>query len=166
MSLYYFYQGWLQNVMILKLIEGLFEFQHQCRILLQIRQNLLRMHWLEPPLHGHGADVPPASVQPSGGLLDGVALRLSRAGIAVVQQDFAQVQHRRHACAVFLYVPLQLLENIQNNYLIFRTHLIKFPERKQAHLASYIHSDRKPALLPNYIKFMCKLTTSLEEEQG
>lgn len=36
---------------------------------------------LHPPLHGHGTDVPPASVQAPGGLLDGVALGLVGAGI-------------------------------------------------------------------------------------
>lgn len=54
---------------------------------------VVKRHSLQPPLHGHGTDVPPASVQPSGGLLDGVALRLGGAGVTVVQQDFTQVQH-------------------------------------------------------------------------
>lgn len=72
-------------------------------------------HSLEPPLHGHGADVPPASVQPPGGLLDGVALCLRGTRVAVVQQDLAQVQHRRHACAVLLDVPLQILETKKDN---------------------------------------------------
>ncbi len=76
-------------------------------------------HWLEPPLHGHGANVPPASVQPSGGLLDGVTLSLRRAGVTVVQKDFTQIQHWRHTSAVFLYVPLQILQINQNKKFIF-----------------------------------------------
>lgn len=46
---------------------------------------------LHPPLHGHGANVPPAPVQAPGGLLDGVALSLVGTGIGVVQEDVADV---------------------------------------------------------------------------
>lgn len=68
------------------------------------------IHSLEPPLHGHSADVPPAAVQAACGLLYGVTLRLCGAGITVVQQNLTQVQHRRHTCAVLLNVPLQILQ--------------------------------------------------------
>lgn len=76
------------------------------------KEKIAEVILLESPLHGHGADVPPASVQASGCLLDGVALCLCGAGVAVMQQDFAQVKDWRHTCAVFLYVPLKVLEKI------------------------------------------------------
>ena len=65
---------------------------------------------LHPPLHGHGADVPPAPVQAPGGLLDGVALGLVGTGIRVVQEDVTDVKHRLHPCAVLLNVSLQVLQ--------------------------------------------------------
>ena len=65
---------------------------------------------LHPPLHGHGADVPPAPVQAPGGLLDGVALGLVGAGIRVMQEDVTDVKHRLHPCAVLLNVSLQVLQ--------------------------------------------------------
>lgn len=63
-----------------------------------------------PPLHGHGADVPPAPVQAAGGLLDRVALRVAAAGIGIVEQDVTKRQHRRHALRALLDVPLQILQ--------------------------------------------------------
>lgn len=36
-----------------------------------------------------------------------------------MEEDFTQVQHRRHSCAVFLDVPLQLLQVSQNDNFIF-----------------------------------------------
>lgn len=71
-------------------------------------------HKLQPPLHGQGTDVPPASIQPPGGLLDGVTLSLCGAGVTVMEKDLTQVQHGCHSGAVFLDVPLQLLEIIKN----------------------------------------------------
>lgn len=65
---------------------------------------------LHPPLHGHGANVPPAPVQAPGGLLDGVALSLVGTGIGVVQEDVADVKHRLHPCTVLFYVSLQVLQ--------------------------------------------------------
>lgn len=65
---------------------------------------------LESPLHGQGTDGPPAAVEATGGLLDGVALCVGGAGVTVVQKHLAQVQHRGHAGAVLLNVALQLLE--------------------------------------------------------
>lgn len=66
---------------------------------------------LQPPLHRHGAYVPPAPVQAPGGLLDGVALRLIGTGIRVVQQDITDVEHRLHPRSVLLNVSLQVLRS-------------------------------------------------------
>lgn len=84
---------------------------------LQIDDSLLKQHeywnWScspHPSLHRHGADVPPAAVQAAGGLLDGVALRVAAAGVGIVEQDVTQRQHRGHALAVLLDVPLQILQ--------------------------------------------------------
>lgn len=63
----------------------------------------------EPPLHGHGTDIPPPPVQVSRSLLDGVTLRICGTGVTVVQQDLTQVEDRRHTRAVFLDVSLKLL---------------------------------------------------------
>lgn len=64
---------------------------------------------LESPLHRQGTDAPPAAIKATSGLLDGVALCVSGTGIAVVQEDLAQVQYGRHSCAVLLDVTLKLL---------------------------------------------------------
>ena len=64
---------------------------------------------LEPAVHGQGADGPPAAVQAARGLLNGVALGVGGAGVAVVEEDLTQVEYRRHARAVLLNVPLQFL---------------------------------------------------------
>ena len=71
---------------------------------------------LQPSLHGHSADAPPAAVQGACGLLDGVTLSICGTGIAVMQQYLTQVQHRSHTCAVLLYVPLQLLNRQHVEY--------------------------------------------------
>ncbi len=70
-----------------------------------------------PPLHGHGTDVPPASVQAAGGLLDRVVLGVAAAGIGIVEQDVTKRQHRRHALRVLLDVPLQILITETNHGL-------------------------------------------------
>lgn len=64
-----------------------------------------------PPLQGHVADVPPPPVQTVAGLLDGVALRVAAAGVAIVEQDVAELEHRGDALAVLLDVPLQVLQD-------------------------------------------------------
>lgn len=64
---------------------------------------------LESPLHRQGTDAPPAAIKATSGLLDGVALCVGGAGIAVVQEHLAQVQYGRHSCAVLLDVALKLL---------------------------------------------------------
>lgn len=68
---------------------------------------------LESPLHGHGTDAPPATVQAACGLLDGVTLGVRSTRVTVVQQNLTQVQHRRHTCTVLLDVSLQLLNERQ-----------------------------------------------------
>lgn len=57
------------------------------------RRDLLDLLLLESPLHRQGTDAPPAAVEAPRGLLDGVALCVGGAGIAVVQKHLAQVQH-------------------------------------------------------------------------
>lgn len=68
---------------------------------------------LQPPLHRQGTDGPPAAVEAARRLLDGVALCVGGAGVAVVEKHLAQVQHRRHSRTVLLDVPLELLEHRQ-----------------------------------------------------
>lgn len=41
---------------------------------------------LEPSLHGHGADAPPAAVKGACGLLNGITLCICGAGITVMQK--------------------------------------------------------------------------------
>lgn len=67
-----------------------------------------------PPLQGHVADVPPPPVQAVAGLLDGVALRVAAARVAIVEQDIAESEHRRDALAVLLDVPLQILQHTEH----------------------------------------------------
>lgn len=66
---------------------------------------------LQSPLHGQGTYAPPAAVKAARRLLDGVALCVGGAGVAVVEKHLAQVQHRRYSCTVVLNVPLELLEH-------------------------------------------------------
>lgn len=64
---------------------------------------------LESPLHRQGTDAPPAAIKATSRLLDGVALSIGGAGIAVMQKHLTQIQYRRHSCTVLLYVTLKLL---------------------------------------------------------
>lgn len=64
---------------------------------------------LHAPFHGHGTNVPPAPVQASGGLLDGVTLGLIGTGVRVMQQDITDVEHGLHPCAVLFDISLQIL---------------------------------------------------------
>jgi len=79
--------------------------------------HLLLLSSPHPPLHGHGADVPPAPLQAAHGLHDGVVLSVVAVGVSVVavgvgvvQQDVAERQHGGHGLRVLLDVPLELLQ--------------------------------------------------------
>ena len=63
-----------------------------------------------PPLHGHGADVPPSAVEAARRLLDGVVLRVAATGVGVVEQNVTERENRRHAVCVLLDVPLETLQ--------------------------------------------------------
>lgn len=63
----------------------------------------------QPPLLRHGADVSPALVQALCGLLDGVTLPITAAGILIVQKHVTQGEHRCHFLGVLLDVTLQVL---------------------------------------------------------
>lgn len=92
-----------------------------------------------PPLHRHGTDVPPATVQTAGGLLDRVILRVATTGVSIVEQDVTQRQHRRHALCVLLDVPLQILQVKQHRHMdSHAARLLSFTHQYNIMLASEV----------------------------